>query len=229
MERIERLLERPKFYNNVDGVGELGTGFMMLGFALLTCLQVHSPESAIWHKMYMFILWIGAMTAIIHYGSKAIKERITYRRTGFVEYRKRNRIWPAVIAFFVSALVAAGLAFAVRARWEIGDQRLGLTAPVALIGLLFAVAYGYGIARSVRWKWTVVAVIALCSVVIAMLPAAWAGAIVGSPSNAGPFSSGTVGAWLLTMLAYGAILIISGAISFVLYLRHTQPPAESSE
>jgi hypothetical protein len=228
MDSIEGVLQRPKFYNNIDGVGELGMGVMMLGYAMLMWLQVHSPESAIWHKMYVFFLWVGGMIAIIHYGSKAIKEHVTYRRTGFVEYRKRNRIWPAAIAFVVSALVAAGLAFAVRSNREIGGPHWGLTEPVALIGLVFAAAYGYGIARSVRWKWAVVGVIAICSLTIAMLPPDWAGAIVGSPSNAGPFSPGSVGAWLLIMLTYAAILLISGGVSFVLYLRHTQPPAEAA-
>jgi hypothetical protein len=228
MDPIESALQRPKSYNNIDGMGELGTGFMMLGFALLTWLQVHSPESAVWHKMYVLFLWVGVMGAIIHYGSKAVKEHITYRRTGFVEYRKRNRIWPAAIASVASALVAAGLAFAVRSHGEIGGPHSGPTTSVALIGLVFAAAYGYGIARSVRWKWAVVGVIAICSLTIAMLPPDWVGPIVGSPSNAGPFSLGSVGAWLLIMLTYSAILLISGAISFVLYLRHTQPPAEAA-
>ncbi len=36
-------------------------------------------------------------------------------------------------------------------------------------------------------------------------------------------------AWILTITVYGAIMLISGGISFVLYLRHTQPAAETAE
>ena len=228
MDKIESLLQRPKLYNNIDGVGELGMGFMLLGFALLQWLQANSPRNSMWHKVYVVLPLILLMAAIIDWGSKAIKGHITYPRTGFVEYKKRDNVWIAAIAFVTSALVAAGLAFAARSHWSIGSH-LGLTTPGALVGLAFAAAYAYGVARAVHWKWAVVGAISACSVVIAMLPADWAGAIVGSPSNAGPFSPGNVGAWLLSILTYGAILLFSGVISFVLYLRHTQPPGQAAE
>jgi MFS family permease len=227
MDSIEGLLERPKVYNNIDGVGELGMGFMMLGFALLMWLQAHSSNGAVWHKMYVVLPFILLMGTIIDRGGKAIKERITYPRTGFVEYKKRDNVWIAAIAFVTSALVAMGLAFAARSHWGIGSH-LGLTTPAALIGLVFAAAYAYGIARVARWKWAVAGAIATSSVVIAMLPAELVGAIAVSTSGAGAFSAGAVGAWLLSILTYGAILLISGAISFVLYLRHTQPPATAA-
>jgi hypothetical protein len=228
MDQIESILQRPKLYNNIDGVGELGMGFMMLGFALLTWLQAHSPGGSVWHRVYIVLPFILLMGTIIDRGSKAIKKRVTYPRTGFVEYKKRDNVWPAAIAFVTSAVVAAGLAFAARSHWGIGSHWV-LTTPAALIGLIFAAAYAYGIARVDRWKWIVAGVIAISSLVIAMLPADWAGGIVGSPSNAGPFSPGNVGAWLLSILTYSAILLISGAISFVLYLRHTRPPAGTAE
>src|ERR1019366_6838516 len=99
MDQIESLLQRPKLYNNIDGVGELGMGFMLLGFALLMWLQVHSPGSAIWHKVYVVLPLILLLGSIIDQGSKAIKRHITYPRTGFVEYKKRAKVWPAAIAF----------------------------------------------------------------------------------------------------------------------------------
>jgi len=227
MERIESLLQRPKFYNNIDGVGELGVGVMMLGYGLLVWLQVHS-DRAIWHNGWVVIPLILLMASAIERGSKAIKKRITYPRTGFVEYKKCDHMWPAAIAFVVSAVVAASIGFATRSHSSIGSS-FGFTTPAALFGLVVAAVYGYGVARAVPWKWAVVAAIAVCSIAIAMLPADWAGAIVGSPSNAGPFSPGSVGAWLLSILAYGAFMLISGTISFVLYLRHTQPPTEAAE
>lgn len=226
MDSIEGLLERPKVYNNIDGVGELGMGFMMLGFALLMWLQAHSSNGAVWHKMWVVLPFILLMGTIIDRGGKAIKERITYPRTGFVEYKKRDNVWIAAIAFVTSALVAAGLAFAARSHWSIGSH-WGLTTPAALVGLVFAAAYAYGVARAVRWKWAVVSAIAICSVAIAMLPADLVGKLADSGQTG--LSAATVGAWLLSVLVYGVILLISGAISFVLYLRHTQPPVRMAE
>jgi len=224
MERIESLLERPKFYNNIDGVGEFGIGCMILGYTLLTWLQARSASGAIWHKVYIVLPLIFVMVSIIDRGSKAIKKRITYPRTGFVAYRKRDCVWPVAIAFVVSAMVSAGIGLAARSHWSIGSH-LGFTTPGALLGLAFAAVYAYGIARSVRWKWAVVAAMAICSIVIAMLPAELLGAVAGS--GAGGFSAGAVGAWLVSILLYGVILLISGGISFVLYLRQTQPPADA--
>jgi hypothetical protein len=225
MDQIESILQRPKLYNNIDGVGELSCGFMMLGFGLLTWLQARSPAGAIWHRMDVFAVWVGLMLLGIHYGSKAIKEHVTYPRTGFVEYRKRGS--GAAIAFVVAAVVAAGIGFAARFHWN-SALHLRLTTPVADFGLAFAVAYAFGIARAVRWKWAVVGAIAISTVAVAMLPEDTLRAFAGDASAVAGISGVTAGAWLLSILAYGAIMLVSGGISFVLYLRHTQPPAQAA-
>src|ERR1035437_5315900 len=93
MGQVENLLDRPMLYNNIDGVGELGLGFMFVAFATLMWLQAHSAPDAIWHRVYTLLVLMGIVLPVIHYGSKAIKERITYPRTGFVAYRKRDTVW----------------------------------------------------------------------------------------------------------------------------------------
>src|ERR1035437_4932599 len=109
MDQVESLLARPKLYNNIDGVGELSGGVMALSYAMLLWFQVHAPAGSAWHQMYTMFIYVGLMCAVIHYGSKAIKTHITYPRTGFVEYRKRDRVRPMILGFCVSALVGAGL------------------------------------------------------------------------------------------------------------------------
>jgi hypothetical protein len=216
-------LDRPKFYYNIDGVGELGCGFMCLGFALLLWLQVHSPSGAIWHQMYAFVIYMAVMLSIIHYGTKAIKNHITYPRTGFVEYRKRNSVWrPGIIAAFISPLALGGLFVARRYHWN-------MTASVPLFGLLLAASYGYGIARAVRWKWVVVWAMTLVSFVIAFLPASSFDALADDSWVTHPVRTKLVGAFLLYLMIYGGMLLISGGISFWLYLRHTQAPAQESQ
>ena len=98
MDEIESLLNRPKYYNNIDGLGELGGGFMALSFGFIQWMQVRSPAHSAWHSMWVFCIYFGSMWAIHRYGTKAIKEHITYPRTGFVEYRKRDRVWPIASA-----------------------------------------------------------------------------------------------------------------------------------
>ncbi len=219
MDQVGSLLDRPKAYYNVDGVGELGIGFMCVSYALLEWLQVHSPEGSIWNRMYTLFLCVGAMCAVIHYGSKAIKERITYPRTGFVEYRKRDTVWrPLIIALAFSVLASLGLLIAARSHWD-------LTTPASLVGLVFAASYAHGIARTVPWKWAVVWAMAFGSLVIAVLPADLVGALAGHSWVTRLVPAKLVGAFLISMLLYGTMLLVSGSISFWLYLRHTQAPA----
>ena len=226
MDQIEMLVQRPLLYNNIDGVGELGLGFMFLGSALLQWLPI---DASWWHRYGSLLGFLLLITAI-HHGVKAIKTHITYPRTGFVEYQKRDAVWrPMILGAGVSALIAVGLAFAARSHRDFGGSHWGLATPAALYGLVLAVGYAWKIASTVRWKWAVAAAMAISSVAIAMIPEGVIGAAVGRRSAAVTTHEWIFGALLLTFAFYGAILLISGGISFVLYLRHTQPAAETEE
>ena len=214
MDQIESLLNRPKAYYNIDGVGELAMGFMCLAYSLLAWLQANAPKDSVWHGMPASIIYFGLMCLILHYGPKAIKKHITYPRTGFVEYRKRDTVWrPMILGAVVAAALSVGLGIALRRHWN-------LTTPAALFGLLAAASYAYAFAKTVRWKWVVACVVALGSVVIAMLP----------PDLVGALADGSwQGAFILIMVLYGAALLVSGGISFWLYLRHTKAPAQEAQ
>ena len=215
--------KHPLWYNNIDGVGELGIGFMLLGFGLIGWLEIHSPRGTFWNQGYANLIFLGVMCAVIHYGSKAIKERITYPRTGFVEYRKRDTVWrPMILGALVSILFSFVLKEALRPHRD-----LKTLAPV-VIGLLFTGSYAYSIARTVRWKWIVVPVLALGFLGIALLPADLVEA-VANHSRASGMPPALLGIILLSFLFYGGTLLVSGAISFCLYLLHTEPPAEEAQ
>ena len=221
MDPIASLLNRPKAYYNIDGVGELGTGFMCLGYALLQWMQLHSPRQAVWNQMYTLFIYVGVMAALIHYGSKAVKRRITYPRTGFVAYRTRDTVWrPMIVGCAASVLASTGLVVALRSHWDV--------TPACFIGLLFAGIYAFGIARTVRWKWAVVWTMAFGSLVIGLLPPDRLGVLAGRYGVAASVPAPLV-AYLLTMTLFGALLLISGGISFCLYLRHTQAPAPDAQ
>jgi len=220
MDQVASLLNRPKAYCNIDGVGELGVGFMCLCFALLQWLQIHSPESSLWNQVYTLLIFVALMCAVIHFGTKAIKRHITYPRTGFVEYRKKDTVWiPLAIAAAVSAPLSAGVFLAIRHHWDIA-------APASFAGLFFSASYAYGFARTVRWKWTVALAIACGSLTIAMLPADVIGGVARDSWVIHLFPARVVGAFLLNIAFYGVLLALSGGISFYLYLRRTRPSAE---
>jgi hypothetical protein len=209
---IQELSKRPKFYYNIDGVGELGMGFMMAGYGLIMWLQVHTPEHTFWHQMYVFVIYVGAMVAIIHYGSKAIKEHITYPRTGYVEYRTRAHWGPAIAGAVVAVLLVPLLVYARRAHWD-------MTASVSLFGLLMAAGYARGVAGwAARWKWAIVWLLAAGSLAIPALPV---GALA-SHFITTVLPEKLEAAFLLLFLFYGALLMASGGISLWLYIRHTQ-------
>jgi hypothetical protein len=216
MDPVASLLDRPKFYRNIDGVTELGGGVLCLGCALLLWL----PASSVWHRI-SFVAFVGLLL-VIHYGTKAIKTHITYPRTGFVEYRRSSRRPRGIIAAALGALVPVGLIIASRRHWDI-------TTPASLIGLVFAAAYAYQIARPVRWKWVVVWAMALGSLVIAFLPADALAALANDSSAAHPVRAKLAWTTLLSLIIYGTMLLISGGLSFWLYLRHTEAPAQEDQ
>lgn len=217
MDQIQSLLERPKLYYNIDGVGELGAGFLCLGFGLLIWLQAHTPPDAIWHRMYVVAPYFAMMVIAIRYGSKVIKAHITYPRTGFVEYRKRSPFTVAVWAG-VGGLSAIGWIIARRSHWDNAT-------PVCFIGgLLFAACYAYRFPKAAPWKWIVVCALTLHALVMAFLPASFFGPIADDSWVTHAARTKLVGVFLLSLIIYCPIFLISGSISFWLYLRHTQPP-----
>jgi len=223
MDSVGNLLDRPRQYYNIDGVGELGLGFMFLAVALLQWLQATTPKDAIWHQMYLFIPYWSCMCLVIHYGSKAIKKHVTYPRTGFVEYSKWETRWrPAIVGAVVAIPVTAGLAIALRSHWN-------LSAPRSFLGLLLAASYIYGFARTVRWKWAVAAILTIGSIAIALLPTDVLSAVARDASLPREISVSVAATLILTFFLYGVTCSMSGGISFWLYLRHTQAPSQEVE
>ncbi|MGP8173783.1 MAG: hypothetical protein ACLP7O_04450 [Terracidiphilus sp.] len=224
MNRVESLLNRPRFYHNIDGVGELGIGFMGLSYSLYMWLQVHSSVHSIWNKFYPFFIFVAIMCAVIHYGTKAIKKRITYPRTGFVSYRKHHMVLPALIVSIVcSVAYGYGLSIVIRGHLDI------TTTTCLILGLILSACYAWGIARAVRWKWFVVGALAFASITVAFLPESNVAALVDHSWVIQYFGARLVGALLLYFFVYSAIILASGAISFCIYLRNAPKPAPESE
>ena len=104
--------QRVKRYWYTDGIGELigGGMFILLGlyFALQEFLGQNSMVSGIL-QVSLILVMIGGM-AVSRRLITALKTRLTYPRTGFVEYHvdehnlKSRRIWVVILAFVISSL-----------------------------------------------------------------------------------------------------------------------------
>ena len=68
MDQVGHLLERPRLYYNIDGLGEVGGGVLSLGIALLLSL----PANSVWHKISWFLFFGLALS--IRYVIEAIKD-----------------------------------------------------------------------------------------------------------------------------------------------------------
>jgi hypothetical protein len=222
MDQVQSLLGRPQEYYNIDGVGELSIGFMSLSWALLGWLQMRAPEASAWHQMYTFVIYVAVMMAALHFGPKVIKNRITYPRTGYVEYRACDKRWiPLGLGAAVSVVFTVGLAVMRRKHWDISTA-------ASLMGLLLAASY-VRIAQTVRWKWGVFAAIVAGTGVIATLPTEVLERVANQRSLTASIPAKAAGVFWLTFAMYGVMLVASGAVSFWLYLRHTEAPAQGGE
>lgn len=187
MSPASTLPDRPRAYFNDDGLGELGVALFCLGATASHYLDLPAVS-------------VLVLAAAIHFGTRAIKARWTYPRTGFVEYRMRDAVWiPAFVIAPAAALIAIALAVVLR-------HPSGLGAVHPIFGAVVTVSYAWGVARAVRWKWTVVLCMALATLYLALTPPA--------------------GMELWPMAVYGLLLLISGAITLFQYTR--TPPARDN-
>lgn len=221
MDRIEELLRRPTSYNNIDGVGELAMGFMGVAFFVLMWMQWHSSPLSFWHSMWTFFAYVGSMCLILHFGTKAIKERITYPRTGFVSYRKSNAVWVNMIAAVAAALTTLAVV-------ALRKMPMETTIPIFLMGSLFlTLGYAFRVAREVQWKWIVTGAMAVAAIVVAFLPTATLESLGGSSMHS-PFVK-LAGACLLYLLFWSVIVLTSGGVSLWIYVHHTPLPQTETE
>jgi hypothetical protein len=220
VDQVQALLKRPALYDNIDGSGELVLGLCALGFSLFGWLNLHAPAGSIWHGMYGLFLFAGVMQVVIYLVHKGIKSRITYRRTGFVAYRTGKTWVVMAVAVVVSALASAGLFMASRRHWD-------LSVPVLLLGLAMAAGY-IRMIGAVRWKWAMCTIYVDAVLTIAVLPADLVEAFANHRSLSPLLTAKALGAYWLTFLAFGAVLVISGSISLWLYIHRTQALAQEA-
>jgi peptidoglycan/LPS O-acetylase OafA/YrhL len=201
---IDDYRKRPLRYENIDGTGEMFFGCMYLGFALLGAFETPSFKQHPWPGVLWFYAILLSALGLGWWATRLIKNRITYRRTGYVAYRRDKKRRALTMA--AGAAVAAGSLLLLRwgLRHNAGDLiQLGLlSAPAALLALM---------SREHRWKLWLAALIVLFSV----------GLVFGGPEMAVLQK--------IYKLFFGLVFLASGLITLFLYIRRTRPAEQEAE
>lgn len=204
---IDDVIQRTQRYWYVDGLGEIAAGGMLvilgLYFSLFRWVEDPTFGTAIAFGQPVLLLalwWLGGKVV------RALKERITYPRTGYVVVaRKKKRLsrmaLAALVAMLVGGLIGLIQAFASGSRVIIPTVVGGFLAlTVALIGRRFGVLRFYLLA----------AYTFLIGLLTGFLP------LVDFQQN------------MFIFAMFGLGWIVSGGVTLARYLASTQPPTGES-
>jgi hypothetical protein len=134
LSEIER---RSKKYWNVDGLPELMMGLLWILWGGSWLFGESLPRGAAWNVYWMFTPALLALSGVASiWATKKLKTRITFPRTGYVEWNaptRGQRLTAAAVAMVTAALLTALI---MRAR----VQGMEHVAPAAL-GVLLSLAF----------------------------------------------------------------------------------------
>jgi len=144
---INRLMKQTQRYWYEDGLADMAMGGFMLLLGLLfageSLTPPGSPLWAFWGMGLPAFLIGGGLVA--GWTIKRLKSRVTYPRTGYVEYERRG---PARLAWLIGIGLAAALLaaiFVVVIRWSVS--------PILFFGLVFLGAFSYVAFRVRLWRY----------------------------------------------------------------------------
>jgi hypothetical protein len=189
-------------YKMIDGIVEMSIATFFL--AMMTFLYLN-VVSTFWRPKYMPLIASGGLMVVIAWGSRTLKRRITYRRTGYVKFRRAHL--KAGIAAITAAVIAALIAYGVYALNLFHKQNAFVLFP----GLGYALLYAYATGLNRPWRWGAAVVIAIGPLVLhSLLPNVW-------------YMD------TLSMNIIGATWLASGVITFWSYLRQTHSADAEAE
>lgn len=204
---LKDVTRRTERYWYEDGLWEISFGLVyaaLAGYYILVqrigWFRLVGPISLISPFLQVFVMlgifWVGGRLV------KYLKEHITYPRTGYVSYRKRtprSRAARIAITAVVSAVTAALVMIV--ATFSTMQDRMPFVISLPMAGALVYLGYRFGLMR----MYVVAALMVLSGYVYSMLA----------------LDSDTMIALFFGTLA--ALMIISGLVTFTLYLLRTRP------
>jgi|SRR3990170_8481642 len=202
---LDELARRPRRYWTIDGLPELVVGVLWIIWGGAWLIGQNIPHDWRWAAYWLIVPPVLALSGFaVNWITRRLKERITFPRTGYVEWRKpSNRVSLGVgLAIAGIAAVLAVVTMSVTG----GDQRLERTMPFSLTVCL-ALSF---VAVSVRQRTLHHLALAAAVVVLAL-------AIFSVTSGWDAMN------WLF--LGLGTICVFVGAIRLALFLRSHPLPA----
>lgn len=148
---ISDVERRVKRYWYTDGIGELIGGVMFILLGVYFAVQEYAGENSMVSGLLqgsLVILLIGGM-AMGRWLIKALKSRVTYPRTGYVEYHadpQGSNRWRMVVALVAGMVIAFSLVF-VRELTSFLNLTLALTGLLVGAILIFLQGRGAGLER----------------------------------------------------------------------------------
>lgn len=199
---LERVGRRGLQYWYDDGLVEMAIGCLSVALGLLFLAEALAPRGSLPVNFVLLVLVAGGIL-ITNWVVKVLKARITYPRTGFVQYRRPPRTAPrrvlvGLLASAVSVLVAVGLTSTAPASLAWIPMMQGVVIGLSILYLGYSVGLG-------RFYALAAASLALGTGV----SAAGLGDTLGN------------GVYFLSM---GLLVLVSGGITLRRYLLSTRPP-----
>jgi hypothetical protein len=209
-DQIDLVMQRAQRYWHIDGLAEISFGGVSLVLGIYFYLSATLAKGTLLSTIIdsSLILFMLAGAFLVNKVIRYIKQHVTYRRTGYVSYRRKSGVhrWVAIgLAFltaFLMAAIVAGLMSAAPA---------SLAWMPAITGLLLAIPFLILGFRSGSWRFYLLCLVSL---------------LVGPGLSIAGYGDtlGLAYYYLLISLA----LFISGGLTFFKYLRTTTSPDQNS-
>jgi len=201
----ENTLNRAYAHWLKDGLFEIGGGILLAGVGTLRAI-IHFVDA--WSVAYY---WLSAGLLVFMIGvawggkriDKALKERITYPRTGFMAFKPRTYNYKSIIALFIFAGVLGGVVGVLATRPN--QQEIGGIVPIAM-GIVGALAFTYAAQRVDVKRFYYLAVFSL-----------------GIGLVIGVLGVGVVLGLSFFYLSIGLALIVTGSVALMQFLRSHEP------
>jgi hypothetical protein len=167
---IRERQKRLKRYDNIDGTGEMFLGCMLLGFLLAAVVQSRIPPHSYWQgfpgMLLPMLLPVYGVLGLAWWGVKTIKNRITYRRTGYAVPRRDKKAVALGLVYTLSLSSALSAMF-VLLIW-IGKRHNAVSLSRLLMMSGYVAAYVFFTRKTApehKWKMWFAALMGLVSVV----------------------------------------------------------------
>ncbi|KPL80126.1 hypothetical protein ADN00_01825 [Ornatilinea apprima] len=206
---VQQMMKKTQRYWYVDGLAEIGAGALILLLGLLYLVVGWLPwqgVKAILLGLGMPVLLLGGMVGVRAWVNRA-KQRLTYPRTGYVEYRRPKTARRWLVLLLSGVVSATTIALLINFMPLLGERFV-----MALTGLLVFAGMSYLAYQVNLWRFLLVGAAALAGGLLASL--------LNIPD---PFNSA------LFFGVFGAAWLVSGGLTLRAYLASSTPAEEDAD